>query len=368
MDSYEERRMTRTRRSKKKGGPLYFDIILIIAVYLSVAGFTGLKDLYTICQPGTLFYYVCMVSSVITSAAPMLVFMVAGAKILPREESTRYNVKNRVLPLLLLLVIFSFIYYQSDVKLGRDVLDLGNFFLDLYARDRVAPYSFVYGFLGFLISLPLLRPMAQYMRNRDFIYLFVLVFILRSVLPFADDIFFLHKYELNSNIKLEWVVDYIVVYPLAGYFVHQRADKSWCKKALPWMWLITVVWFAVVVWRTYSHVMFTEYIPTFCGYHEQVFLPLCLSFFVSLRLIFETKHKNKLFSQIAATGYGIFLAQEFFRDRGGIIQNWRDSILDTRLDMGRFFAYHLWALIICLMTGVVVWIVQRLYAALMRKE
>ena len=40
MDSYEERRIARPRRPRRKGGPVYFDIIVIVAVYLTVAGFT----------------------------------------------------------------------------------------------------------------------------------------------------------------------------------------------------------------------------------------------------------------------------------------------------------------------------------------
>ena len=62
MDSYEERRTVRTRKSRRRGGPVYFDIIVIIAIYLTVAGFSGLKDLYSIVQPGTVFYCVCLVT------------------------------------------------------------------------------------------------------------------------------------------------------------------------------------------------------------------------------------------------------------------------------------------------------------------
>ena len=368
MDAYEERRTVRARRARKKGGPVYFDIIVIIAIYLTVAGFSGLKDLYSIVQPGTVFYCVCLVTSIITNAAPFLIFMVAGAKILPQEETTRYNLKKRILPILGLLLIFSFLYYQSDVRLGRDELNLGNFFLDLYARDRVIPFSYVYAFLGFLISLPLLRPMAQNMRDRDFVYLFILVFVLESVLPFVDDLFFIHRYEMNPNLKLSWVVNYIVVYPLAGYFVQQRADRKMCFKALAWLWSLTVLWFILVIWRSYEYVMNWEYITTFMGYHSQLYFPMSLAFFISVRLIFESKHRSRVLSQIAATGYGIYFAQDFFNNRGGVFAEWRFKLLNVNLGMGMWFAFLLWALIICLICGVVTWILQRLYAAIMRKE
>ena len=85
-DSYEERRTVRARKSRRRGGPVYFDIIVIIAVYLTVAGFSGLKDLYSIVQPGTVFYCVCLVTSIVTNGAPFLIFMVAGPRYSRRKR------------------------------------------------------------------------------------------------------------------------------------------------------------------------------------------------------------------------------------------------------------------------------------------
>ena len=110
--------------------------------------------------------------------------MVSGSLLLPKEESIRYVFRHRVLRMVLVLVLFSFFQYLFLIFKGLDAFDFPYFLTRLYTGDCFSPaYWFLYSYTGMLMMLPFLRKLVKSMTKNQFLYLFLLIFILRGVMP-----------------------------------------------------------------------------------------------------------------------------------------------------------------------------------------
>ena len=218
------------RPVQKRRRELYFDVLWIISIFFTIFSYSEAANAYMLCERGTIPYYVCLLFSVFSRFPLWLCLMISGALLLDEDESILDIWKKRISRVAVILLIASFGYYINEVLAQREEFDLTRFIPDVYSRDQIPQFWYLYAYLGFLICLPFLRPMVKNMRNSVFLYLIAAVFILSSILPLIDSRILLDRYSLNPNMKLEWLNNVIFIYPLMGYFFHHRLEQEVCKK------------------------------------------------------------------------------------------------------------------------------------------
>ena len=91
-----------------------------------------------------------------------LFFMISGALLIPREnESLGFLYKNRVLKIVCTLFAFSALYFVREIQLGTQTWNIGVFFLRVYEGNLTTPYWYLYAYIAFLITLPIIRALAK---------------------------------------------------------------------------------------------------------------------------------------------------------------------------------------------------------------
>ena len=163
------------RPVQKRRRELYFDVLWIISIYFLIFSYSEGANSYTLCEVATVPYYVCLLFSIFSRFPLWLCLMISGALLLDEDESIMDIWKKRISRLSVILLIASFGYYINEVLAHREEFDLTSFIPDLYSRDQIPQFWYLYAYLGFLICLPFLRPMVKNMRNSVFLYLIAAV-------------------------------------------------------------------------------------------------------------------------------------------------------------------------------------------------
>lgn len=254
----------------------YFDLMRIVAIFFVIWNHTSKLGfgLYSIQHPGSGRYWLYLMASIFCTFAVPLFFMISGALVLPKAN-VRDAWLRRIPKQALILVGFSLAYYiladlQGDITKyatlnngldqalnnipggtsipeTEELLNLpkvGLFMTVLYSGTWNFSFWFLYAYLLFLMSAPLLRAMAEKLSNKQYLYLFGLYFVYKAVVPVINWTVFHGTYTLNYNGTLTWLVPDIVIYPLAGYFLEHRFPVRTLRTArwfLPAMWGVSLL-------------------------------------------------------------------------------------------------------------------------------
>lgn len=355
--------MSDLRRPRRKR-ELYFDVLWVIAIVFLIFSYSDGVNAYIDLQMGTLPYYVSLFVSQVVRFPLWLCLMISGAILLDMHEAIKTVWRKRILRMIIILVVFSFLYYLADCKAGRDSFDLTRFIPDLYARDRITQFWYLYSTLGFLVCLPFMRPMVKNMRDEDFIYLIIAVFVLSSILPLFNIYVLMGRYELNPNTKLEWISEVIFIYPVMGYFFHHRLSVDRCKKLALILVPLDLLWLA---YNTYilsnKGVSMGDYIM-YPEYHSSVTMLHCVTLFVTAKALFRRREHRpweRIIGSFGGCSLGIFLLHGFFLDgRIEFIENIRVQICGEPEGLGKIAAALLWSVIVYLVCYLPVWLLRRI--------
>jgi len=326
---------------------LYLDILRLIALFLSIFAYMGGRE------AGPLV-------STLTTTGPVCFFMVSGAALLNDEEDLKDVWLKRILPVAIGVIVFSFIYFILDVKMDRDQFDLTVFGADLYGQDRIFAFWYVYAYLGFLVSLPFLRTLARYLKEHEFVYLLVIAFVVQTALPVLDDMYFMRRYVLNPSMKITWLVNTVVLFPLAGYYIHYCLTREQMKRVVAAFWAVTLLWLFIVVKRTNYYTMFVASGSQYHEYERQCYLPFGMALFTTVRLIFGDREPNKILHEIAYCVYGVYLMQGFFCNHIAPIERMRVALMGEKIGRAMVPPLFVWTLITCLVLLLVTALLRRI--------
>ena len=202
----------------------YLDAVRILAILLVLFIHSGSRGSYLYQKlAGSWTYWPALANGILCWAAVPLFFMASGALLLGREESFGALLRRFLRFFLVLLLCSALQYvYMNDGDVSR--LHLWYFLQVFYYNYLLDTYWFLYAYLGFLLSLPLLRRLAVSMGDRDFWYLLG-VYALLKALGVFELLYWGGAYTLNRSVVIFFAAD-CVCYPLLGYWLHERVEEG----------------------------------------------------------------------------------------------------------------------------------------------
>ncbi len=218
---------------------VHIEILRVIAIWFVVFNHTWTSGymLYSAVGRSYRYYYPLVFLSVLCKIAVPVFFMISGALLLGREESYRELYAKRIVRMLVILVLFSFVEYCYKLTMGAGNVGAAlhavaagfcpiDFFRGIYAEEQAAAYWYLYAYLAFLVMLPLLRKMACMMREADYGYLAVWQFVIVGALPILEYLLWDGEYVLQKDFDIVFVTTAGVFYPLMGYALEHVIDKQ----------------------------------------------------------------------------------------------------------------------------------------------
>ena len=297
---------------------VYFEFLRALAIVLVVFNHTGTWGfmLYTVRMDSPL-YPIYMFLSVACKPAVPLFWMISGALLLPKEESIGRVFKHRVLRMVLVLALFSMLHYLWQLWVGGyyDGFSLKFYIQRLYTGCFAPTYWYMYSYIGMLLMLPFLRKLVKVMPRRYFLYLFVLVVLLRGASTIWEYLIAQGRFTMDADLKNN-VFSTNLMYFVSGYYfgVVIKDEELRLKKALIWLGigLATVVFTCLMTQYkiNVTGLAGEEYSQSF--YYKLIFLPTIAIFYTTRYLFLKHPPKRwlcKTFTVMGSTAFGIMLME-----------------------------------------------------------
>lgn len=220
---------------------VYFEVMRVIACFFVIF------DHITVFNCGTvstlnecfnLFWFIFCKFSV------PLFFMISGTLLL-RKELTIKQIFSNIIRIMIVLSIFSFLYYVISVSNKHKPIVLGDFIRQLYSScsSYNSSFWFLYVYIGFLVVIPFLKLIVNNMTNMHFRYLILIMLFFNALYIFE---YFMSKgniipnqYILQGTVTFRWIVYEAIFYPIVGYYLDNKVSIEKVGKKLPLLWALS---------------------------------------------------------------------------------------------------------------------------------
>lgn len=335
-----------------QGRKVYLEAIRIVAIWLVIFNHTDGFIYYTTTDNWLTWLYSIVLSAACRTAVPLFL-MISGALLLEKEESFKTLFCKRVLRIVLVLVVFSALYYLLDIANNR-ISDAGvvDFLIRLLNSDKRLRESFwfLYSYLFFLLSLPFLRKLASGINETLIIYMICLKGISNLALPFLNGM-----YGIVVSFDIKIICDYIY-YGLLGYYLTHMGETTLknVKKRILWICFGILVILSIGIMQLF-YLRTGIYVQ---GYLDMLIFLMTPVLWLLIREITESLPEdgriNSLIIAIGSCAFGIYLLDNFVR--------WQ--FLSTYVYLSEHtvgvFANSVYVVLVFVIGGIYTWILKKI--------
>lgn len=294
---------------------IYLEVMRIIACFFVLFNHTGTYgfSLFSVVEFNSLKYWIYLFISIFSKFSVPLFFIISGALLLPKEnESLKDLWKKRILKIISILVIWSFIYYLYEVFIGNERFNLINFFSKLYYDYWNFSYWYLYCYIAFLISLPFFRAMVNRLENKYFYYMFGIAIVTLAIIPILQYLVCADEYKMIGALNIGWLTTNFVLFPCIGYFLEYRVKIN--KKSIIAMWITNIITIGISCYMTFYKSKITGINGE--DFHNIFVLINCVTIFITIKYIVNKMNlsldaKKEIISLGSCT-LGIYLIHLFF--------------------------------------------------------
>ena len=235
---------------------LDIELMRIVACFFVIFNHTENRGffLFSLYAMNSLQFWLYMIVSVFCTFSVPLFFMIFGVLMLEREPETLKKLWGyRITRIMLILMIWSFFYYLVEVFWSHtQTFNIKEFMKQFFITDWNYSYWYLYAYMPMLMTTPLLQRIVKGLKDKDFLYMFLLFAVFNSFLPIVQYLLWKGSYNLNGNFRLGWLCSSIFVYPCFGYFLQSRFRKCrWNKKRLILLWIVNISTILISCYMTY---------------------------------------------------------------------------------------------------------------------
>ena len=349
-----------------KGRSLYLDFLRTLACFFVIVNHTN-SDVFQAASPGG-FTWLCSVTWYYLSktAIPLFV-MVSGACLLPKTDSYHRSFQ-RFLRMLLVLVLFSYVYYLYDLLLAGESflqsLNFQRFFTGIWEKRITDSFWYLYFYLGLLLMLPLLQRLSKSMSKPDYLYLLGLSLGLNALWPLL--VHYLPALALPAYFSFPLFNIFIGLF-FAGSFFHQYLSHSRRQSCFCGLTLILSLLFSTAVTLLEAHKTPHGGKYWFMDERTAPALPVVLcaaSLFLLTRRLFTcleerpqkiSPRASALVTTLGSCSFGVFLLQDML-----ISATLYRFFLPLWNHMNPFPAALLWEVLIFAVLVPVVWLLKKI--------
>ena len=286
-----------------------YDYIRIFACFMVIVNHTISSVIFDLLNG---YSNTAFIGDFIFNACRMNVFsfiLISGALLLQKQESYIDWFRKRVLRIILVIVVFSAMYYDWS---NGNIID---YFRVIFSSNITNAYWYLYLYLGLMLTLPITRKMCHSLEVKDFILLTIIFLMTQSIYPLLSHYFsFPPMQTMFSSIFSYWISWYYVF--IAGHFLNRLLDWnteiSQKKRFLPVLFLCWIIGNLIPTFITYREM--------YCGQDTSLFMDnpfliwsvlatICLDaslIIISTLLVRHTK-VNKVIIGLSSLTFGIYL-------------------------------------------------------------
>ncbi|MBO4415289.1 MAG: acyltransferase, partial [Lachnospiraceae bacterium] len=270
-------------------------------------------------ETGTLPYWFYMFFTVIAGISVPIFFMISGMLLLGKNESIGYIWKRRIPKYVIILAVFSLIFYILDTIICQREFSIKQFLISIYSEGAIIPYWFLYVYISFLILLPFIRKMARDITEKEFIYLLAVYFVFVTVVEILQYMVFKGTVTLIPSLNPAALCNLVIFYPVIGYYLGARLKRVTNKMLLVSFGLFVISVISTMLITNYKLELTGEFTEENANTFINSARPFQVIFiFLSVRKLFENRKypimAEKFIAFIGGCVFGIYLIEHAYRE------------------------------------------------------
>jgi surface polysaccharide O-acyltransferase-like enzyme len=353
------------KKDNKQQKYIYMEIMRIVAIIFVIFNHTINNGffLFSTKPIGSIQFWVYLSFSVFCKFSVPLFFMISVALLLGKDEPIKKIWIKRVSKMIIVLIVFSFVYYLNGIKWNLKNTNIIDFLKGLYTCKISTVLWYIYAYIGYLISLPFLRSLVRNLKSNHYYYMMGIALLFIGIIPCIDFLVFKGKYSLTPNFNISWLISIIVLYPCLGYFLQNQFEKFKDKKVILLLWILNFVGIIISCYMTFYKAQIDGIIKENISqkFHSNFALINCTCMFISIRYIFENIKLpnifNKIICSLGSCVFGIYLFHVLIiRDENMV------RVLDNikKIGINSMIAVFIWCLLAMLMSYVITFILKKI--------
>lgn len=292
---------------KTKQRIVYWDLLKIIACFCVIVNHTN-SFIFNSTQP-SLLWFISVIYYLISKIAVPIFILVTGCTLLNKTDTYK-KALHRFMKIILVIVLFSFMFYIVDIF----IFDLGDFnLIDFLVKLVREPYTgsywYLYTYAGIVLMMPILQKVVKALNKKDLIFYIVISLIFFGIYPMLVKYF--PDVMITSYFELPLINMYVCLL-FIGYYIGNYVK---CDKKL--MIIAIALFFCSIGVNTI--LIYNEYLIDAHGYYvffDNKFIVTTIiasvSVFYIVKCISISDIISKYINKIGKYTFGIYLLSDFF--------------------------------------------------------
>ena len=338
---------------------IYLEAMRVIAIFFVIFNHTGSNGYTLFSQEpiGSCKFWVYIFISVFCKFSVPLFFAISGALMLEKQYDHK-KLFERIMRIFIVLFIFSFAYYIKRINTNGDPFSFEKFITTFYSHGLWGHLWYLYLYIAYLMGLPFLQALVKSLETKYYYYMIVLALVFRGIIPTIENLFWDRSYTLIGEIKVSWLLSYIVLYPCIGYFLKNKFEIT--KNKLIFIWIINILGILTSCYLTYCKGISEGILQkTEESFHVRFVVLNCICIFISTKYLFEhnviSDICKKISLSVGSCTFGIYLVHM-------LIFSYTRNFLNELKEIG--FDYMLAALLqslyVMLLSYFIVYIIKKI--------
>ncbi len=296
----------------KENSKVYLDILRILACFLVIVNHTN-SDIFLQMGPSLTWLFSISYFFVCRIAVPLFL-MISGCLLLKKEDNYKKSFK-RIFRIILVILIFSLIYYVDYCYKSKTSFDLIEYLKLIYQQHITNAFWYLYTYLGLLIMLPILQPIVKRLSQKKLMYFLGISFLFLGTMPIL--IHYFPHLQYDSYFEL-YLFSPFIGYFIAGYYIDNYIQHT--KRNSIYAFIIFIISISISIIFTYF-----EYRKSYADYYllfsDIKFIPIILascSIFYLGKYYFQTGFSlkwNKIIHYLGGLTFGIYLLSDILIEK-----------------------------------------------------
>ena len=292
---------------------LYLEYLRIISIIFVIFNHTGLEGfmLYSLKSPHSILFWIELLLSVFCKFAVPVFFMISGF-LLFKKDYTKEQIINKIKTMVIVLVVFSFIYYVTTIIIDKASFNLLDFIRNLLTCNISVHFWYLYMYILLLISYPILSIIIKRIDKDIIKYLIGLTILFKGIIPVIYFLIYKEQFAVNMLMTPFWCIDTIILYPCIGYYLGTQF-KLKNKKQLQNLWIINIISLLISCLMTYYLYRLNGGLEDSMSsqiFYNSFVIINAITIFITFKYIFEVitlDNKIKFISRLGKYVFGIYL-------------------------------------------------------------
>lgn len=287
---------------------IYIEIMRIIAAFLVIVNHTNSDVFLKYSEGGSVTWFLSLTYFFVSKIAVPVFLMIMGGLLLQKIDSPKKSV-IRVLRMVLVVTIYSAVYYLYLHRHNPDTMSLLDFVETIFTNRTNNAFWYIYTYIGLLILLPIMQRMAAAFSKKTTTYFVFLSVGVMGLIPLCNLFFEIKPNHYVTDIFFAPTIGLVFL----GFYIEKYLNITKSMFAAASLMFVSIITLEVA----YSYMRFEDTPQSYLQLDHWQYLNItasALCFYIICKYLFTTikfgAKTSKVLCYFGSLTFGIYLLSD----------------------------------------------------------